>query len=75
MMEVNRDMRLRNQARLRELVRARARELTVISAHDPVEFERAAASQAAAPMNPGDASLVPRSAGSGSPRATEKSGS
>jgi glyoxylase-like metal-dependent hydrolase (beta-lactamase superfamily II) len=34
------DARLRNQARLRELARDHHGEVTVFSAHDPVEFER-----------------------------------
>jgi glyoxylase-like metal-dependent hydrolase (beta-lactamase superfamily II) len=41
MMEVDRKSRLENQERLRELIRDRGHLLRVISAHDPVEFERA----------------------------------
>ncbi|RHW19110.1 MBL fold metallo-hydrolase [Sphingomonas gilva] len=43
MMEVNRRSRLDNQRRLRELSIARRQEVTVICAHDVVEFERCVA--------------------------------
>jgi glyoxylase-like metal-dependent hydrolase (beta-lactamase superfamily II) len=41
MMEVDRAKRLENQQRLRDLIENRGNLLRVISAHDPVEFERA----------------------------------
>jgi hypothetical protein len=40
MMEVARDQRLGNQARLRALSIERASEVKILCAHDPVEFER-----------------------------------
>ncbi|HEY0414668.1 MAG TPA: hypothetical protein VGD66_16155 [Allosphingosinicella sp.] len=43
MMEVDRSQRLENQARLRRLSLAHAAEVKILCAHDPVEFERAAA--------------------------------
>jgi len=45
MMEVARDQRLANQERVRRLSIERAGEVKVLCAHDPVEFERAAAGQ------------------------------
>lgn len=45
MMEVSREQRLRNQERVRRLSVERAGEVKVLCAHDPVEFERAAAGQ------------------------------
>jgi glyoxylase-like metal-dependent hydrolase (beta-lactamase superfamily II) len=42
LMEKDRRARLWNQARLRELVRAHADEVSVVCGHDPVEFERVA---------------------------------
>lgn len=41
LVEVDRDARLGNQARLRELAREHGREVTIVSAHCPVELERA----------------------------------
>jgi glyoxylase-like metal-dependent hydrolase (beta-lactamase superfamily II) len=41
LVEVDRAARLGNQARLRELARIHGAEVTVVSAHCPVEFERA----------------------------------
>ncbi|RJO70177.1 MBL fold metallo-hydrolase [Nocardia panacis] len=41
--EVDRDHRLGNQARLRELIRLHGDEIEVFSAHDPWEFQRLAA--------------------------------
>ena len=41
--EVHHDLRLGTQARLRELVRDHGDEVTVFSAHDPWELERAQA--------------------------------
>jgi len=38
--EVNRELRLGNQARLREIVRLHGDEVAVVSAHDPWEFHR-----------------------------------
>lgn len=38
MMEVNRKARLQNQRRLRELIQHHSDEVTVVSAHDPMEF-------------------------------------
>ncbi|SFR97043.1 MBL fold metallo-hydrolase [Sphingomonas jatrophae] len=43
MMEVSRTLRMTNQERLRRLSVEHRGELTVLCAHDPVEFERAAA--------------------------------
>lgn len=43
MMEVNRDLRMENQERLRKLSVERSGDVTVFCAHDPVEFERMAA--------------------------------
>jgi glyoxylase-like metal-dependent hydrolase (beta-lactamase superfamily II) len=45
MMEVDRAARLDNQARLRRLSVDKAAEVKILCAHDPVEFERAAAGQ------------------------------
>lgn len=42
LMEVDRAARLANQQRLRDLVRAHAREITIFSSHDPHEFARSA---------------------------------
>jgi glyoxylase-like metal-dependent hydrolase (beta-lactamase superfamily II) len=42
MMEKNRNARLWNQRRLRDLVRDRGEDVTVFSGHDPIEFERLA---------------------------------
>ena len=42
MMEKDREARLRNQARLRDLAQAHAADVTVCCAHDPLEFERLA---------------------------------
>ena len=47
-MEVDREKRLMNQQRLRELVRDRGREVQVFCAHDIVEFERMKAASATA---------------------------
>ena len=49
-MEVDREKRLANQQRLRELVRDQGREVQVFCAHDIVEFERMQRSSAAAPV-------------------------
>ena len=43
MMEVSREQRLANQQRVRDLSIAHRRDVRVLCAHDPVEFERAAA--------------------------------
>ena len=43
LMETNRDLRLANQERVRRLSVERRNEVRVLCAHDPVEFERAAA--------------------------------
>lgn len=43
LMETNRDLRLANQVRLRKLSVDHAAEVRLVCAHDPVEFERAAA--------------------------------
>lgn len=43
MMEVSRDLRLANQERLRKLSVERAADVRLVCAHDPVEFEHAAA--------------------------------
>jgi glyoxylase-like metal-dependent hydrolase (beta-lactamase superfamily II) len=43
LVEVDREARLGNQARLRELARDHGAEVTIVSAHCPVEFERALA--------------------------------
>ncbi len=45
MMEVDRAARLDNQARLRSLSVERSRELNIVCAHDPAEFERARAGE------------------------------
>jgi hypothetical protein len=42
MMEKDRDARLGNQARLRELKRTHSSEVTIISSHDVHEFEQLA---------------------------------
>jgi hypothetical protein len=42
-MEVDRTLRLANQARLRALVKNHGGDVRVFSAHDPVEFEQYAA--------------------------------
>jgi glyoxylase-like metal-dependent hydrolase (beta-lactamase superfamily II) len=50
LVEVDREARLGNQARLRELASDHGREVTIVSAHCPIELERAlAATPAAAP--------------------------
>ena len=46
MMEVSRDLRFQNQDRLRRLSVERRADLTMICAHDPVEFERCLAGTA-----------------------------
>jgi hypothetical protein len=43
LMEVSREQRLGNQARLRALSIEHAKDIRVVCAHDPVEFERAVA--------------------------------
>jgi glyoxylase-like metal-dependent hydrolase (beta-lactamase superfamily II) len=43
MMEVDRDLRMTNQERLRRLSVEKRNELRILCAHDPVEFERAVA--------------------------------
>jgi hypothetical protein len=51
--EVDRGARLGNQARLRELARDHGTEVRIVSAHCPVELERAlAAAPPAAPRRP-----------------------
>lgn len=51
LLEKNRSQRLGNQHRLRELKRTHGRELKVICAHDPEEFEQAAGRPLAAPAH------------------------
>jgi glyoxylase-like metal-dependent hydrolase (beta-lactamase superfamily II) len=52
LVEVDRRARLGNQAKLRELVRHHGAEVTVVSAHCPVELDRAVRAAAAAPVRP-----------------------
>jgi len=47
LVEVDREARLGNQARLRELVRDHGSEVTVVSAHCPIELDRALAAKPA----------------------------
>jgi glyoxylase-like metal-dependent hydrolase (beta-lactamase superfamily II) len=65
MMEQQREQRLRNQQRLREL-QASAPDLQILCSHDPVEFERVARRSLAQPPLPvepiGQHELVPQSA-------------
>jgi glyoxylase-like metal-dependent hydrolase (beta-lactamase superfamily II) len=49
LMETDRELRLENQLRLRELVHAHGRDVRVFCAHDAVEFERLAARAAEQP--------------------------
>jgi glyoxylase-like metal-dependent hydrolase (beta-lactamase superfamily II) len=49
MMQKDKVARLQNQERLRELVRSSAGQVTVVSSHDPVDFERAAGRPYAVP--------------------------
>jgi hypothetical protein len=48
MMEVNREARLANQARVRDLALTRSPDVRVFSAHDAVEFEQLAGTPAGA---------------------------
>lgn len=50
MMEKDRQRRLENQDRLRELIRTRGREVTVFCAHDIPEFERLSGTSAEVPV-------------------------
>lgn len=52
LVEVDRDARLGNQARLRQLAREHGAEVTVVSAHCPVELDWALAARAPAPPPP-----------------------
>lgn len=53
MLEKDRALRLTNQMRLRELRRLHGHEVEVISAHDPVEFERVAGRPMGTPVSAG----------------------
>lgn len=60
LMEKDRASRLSNQARLRALAARHAAEIQVLSAHDPVEFERAAGRPVDAPVPMSGASWLAR---------------
>jgi glyoxylase-like metal-dependent hydrolase (beta-lactamase superfamily II) len=52
MMEKQRDARLANQQRLRDLNASHSREVSIFCGHDPFEFERLSGRQTAAPASP-----------------------
>lgn len=70
MMEVKRDARLWNQARLRELKRTSGAEVEIVSSHDVVEFERLAGRSARVPA-PALAQVIERPAAARSAPASD----